>query len=334
VFSDLFSFFHTNGVKWRPKKGFRPSLVVVEENSDGENNPKPPLAKNEISICVRITFTSGNYTLIRVLQSNMSVSSTIIPGGSGESGGSGGNEGEHLLQVIKMLSIENAQLKKSLATMKNTNKELQDKQLQYHFHVEEIDNLKMLAAELRLENAALKIEKDLLIEKLDTFEARLHAVETRDEPKSVREAMRILERHICLASAPSTSQFKKKFYNFDKINTSKDLVVQARLKTELTRVGLSNDEIEMLGYLKDCGDFSAHCERPQLTFSEWEEFIQSPTIGSEVEDSETLEENAAKLRLLAALSSYIPVESNRHWKIEDPIEKPKAPVLKRLVGEK
>ena len=141
--------------------------------------------------------------------------------------------------------------------------------------------------------------------------------------------MRILERHICLASAPSKSQFKKKFYNFDKINTSKDLTVQASLEAELARVGLSNDEIGMLGYLKDCGDFSAHFERPQLTFLEWEEFIQSP-IGSEVDDSETLEENAAKLKLLTALSSYIPVESDGHWKIEDPIEKPKAPVFKEI----
>jgi hypothetical protein len=164
-----------------------------------------------------------------------------------------------------------------------------------------------------------KLGKDVLLTKLADLDSRMEKLEARYDSITIREVMRILERHICLASTLSKTKFKK-FYNIDKINKSNDTDLQARFQAEKLRIGLSNAHINMLDYLKHCGDLSAH---HYLTFDEWTDVIQLP-IDPEIDDSETADENKVRRELLLALSRYILVElDGGKWKIEDPCYTPR-----------
>jgi len=129
----------------------------------------------------------------------------------------------------------------------------------------EIVELKALVAELQEENVNLKSAVHKYEDIIQRHETRIELLESMANPITIREAMRILERCLCLEAAGSKNSFKKKFYNFDKIRLSGDLTTQSNLATVLTTRGLSLDHIDYLGYLKDCGDLKVHHEQPVLS---------------------------------------------------------------------
>jgi hypothetical protein len=139
--------------------------------------------------------------------------------------------------------------------------------------------------------------------------------------------MRMLERWICFEASGSKKKQFKKYYNFDKINISGDPSVQSALASILADRNLSIDHMDTLGYLKDCGDLSAH-NRPTMTVEEWKSsFVDHDEDQSTYDDEITVA--TIKKDLLAALAHYVPPPvDGSAWDIKDPVEKPaQKPVL-------
>eukprot|EP00604_Paraphysomonas_vestita_P002616 CAMPEP_0174818496 /NCGR_PEP_ID=MMETSP1107-20130205/1168_1 /TAXON_ID=36770 /ORGANISM="Paraphysomonas vestita, Strain GFlagA" /LENGTH=265 /DNA_ID=CAMNT_0016030385 /DNA_START=12 /DNA_END=806 /DNA_ORIENTATION=- len=203
----------------------------------------------------------------------------------------------HLLtEKIKLLDDGNELLKQQ-------NKELQD----------EIELLKQQNKELQDEIEALKQQNKELRDEIEALNTRVIALENRDVPITVREAMRILEAHICLEAAGSKRKCKDGHYNFEKIRNG-ETDVQTRLATIISRHGLTNNHINMIGYLKDNGDFSAHQNRPLLTPLELTNvLLEDETNETSSLDEEVVQENDIKKKLLQVLLSYNPCDENETW---------------------
>jgi hypothetical protein len=146
---------------------------------------------------------------------------------------------------------------------------------------------------------------------------RLSAVESRDNPITVREAMRVLETHICLDAAGSKSRYYK-YYNIARISQSKESKAQEDLTRVLTALNLTEEHLNMLAYLKDNGDIYTHYRRPMLSKAEW---ISMLTV-----DDDACSECAQEL--IKALEHYIPCPSDgKPWNITDPMNKEKGLLL-------
>lgn len=154
------------------------------------------------------------------------------------------------------------------------------------------------------------------------LEARVQTLLSRDAPITIREAMRILERWICYEASGSKTRFMKKYYNFDKINTTGDSAVRSDLAIVLAKLKLTSEHTDTLGYLKDCGDLSAH-NRPGagMTVEQWDS-----SIVDNDEDKSNYDDEIAvatlKKELLEALAYFVPPpDDGSVWVMEDPVEK-------------
>jgi hypothetical protein len=100
-------------------------------------------------------------------------------------------------------------------------------------------------------------EQNITIDGLDRISKehslRLSALESRDNLITVREAMRVLETHICLDAAGSKSRFYK-YFNIAKISQSNESKTQEDLTRVLTALNLTEGHLNILAYLKDNGD--------------------------------------------------------------------------------
>ena len=90
----------------------------------------------------------------------------------------------------------------------------------------------------------------------------------------------------------------------------------------MIELGLTEDRLDVLSYLKDLGDYSAHSTRPILTRNEWDKFI--------TDEDDEMSINSKKIELLNALQHFIPIKSpDEFWNIGDPVDKnKKIPTLK------
>lgn len=90
------------------------------------------------------------------------------------------------------------ELSNDVVKLTDKNGELHAKAISDHFLIEQNVNLSQIVEELRKENLLLKTENEMLRNKLNEYEKRISVLEARDEPITVREAVRILEAYICL----------------------------------------------------------------------------------------------------------------------------------------
>lgn len=163
----------------------------------------------------------------------------------------------------------------------------------------------------------------MLKEELASCEERITNLERREIPITVREAMRILERYICLESVGySKTSFSAKFYNIDQIGKSGDHKVIAKFNSVLHKLGLTEDHLAYLGGLKDYGDSVTHDNRPQVPKADWDNM--------HVYEDEEVEEDGTNISMLwkgliDALATYIPPpsEPSEPWVILDPVSKSK-----------
>ena len=133
---------------------------------------------------------------------------------------------------------------------------------------------------------------------------RLEAVEKRDKPIAVREAMRELEKRVCMEAAGSKSKAKALF-NFSRFDSHGDAADQARLKQVMARLSLSDDCVNALGFMKDLGDSATHDSRPSLPVSEWAGLLTAALRGSPFDGDAGIPE-----ALLRALQSYVPAPAD------------------------
>jgi hypothetical protein len=175
---------------------------------------------------------------------------------------------------------------------------------------------------------ALQDEIELLKQQHKELLDRVIALENRDVSMIVREAMRILEAHICLEAAGSKRKYIRGHYNFEKIRNG-ETDVQTRLATIMSDHGLTNDHLNMIDYLKDNSDFSAHHNRLLLTPLELTNILlEDETNETSSLDEEVVQENNIIKKLLQVLLSYSPCDDeNKTWNLQHPIHKQtKSPV--------
>ena len=239
---------------------------------------------------------------------------------------------DQLITLINSLNEQNASLIMALHGSNVANASLQSERAHFVAELAKLhevqynDYLKKVVVELQTENALLREEKVQLMARLSAVEERLATVEARDKSVSVREAMRMLERHICYVAAGSNNKFKT-FYCLAKI-TSEDTDVYGRLQDELKRLGLEKDHLVELSYLKDVGDFATHHQRPQMTYEDWKNEIEQSCMSSEIDEAE-LDELQNRMKLLDALWSYhTPDVDSGTVELRDPIVVPKVPKKK------
>ena len=176
-----------------------------------------------------------------------------------------------------------------------------------------IDALRKENELLRLKIVELEGKLGSVEKKLDCAMNRIDELEARDSPITVREAMRVLESYICLAIVGSKSKMKMgKLYNLTNINGEASL--KSKKLEVMTELGIEEKHLNMLAYLKDEGDNSAHDKRPVYTRIEWNTVI----IDAE-DDSE--EEKNVKLKLLHCLEHYIPPPTTGGWPLIGALEK-------------
>jgi hypothetical protein len=235
-------------------------------------------------------------------------------------------------------------LSKKNTTLIEKNSDLHSKATDAHLLAEQNEELKKSVELLQAENSLLKSENELLKNKLAEYEERIAVLEARDEPITIREAIRILESFICLeAVGNSKTKFKNGLYNFDAFSRYGDSANQSDLKDVLTKRGLTFDHCKVMAYLKDCGDFGAHASIPNLTKDEWfqvilgDEEAEASIFDNEKEKNELLAAASIKRTLLSVLEHYIPcpTSNDEFWNIKHPVAKPmKSPVLNLSAGAK
>lgn len=163
----------------------------------------------------------------------------------------------------------------------------------------------------------------MLKEKLASYEERISKLERRDTPITVHEAMRILERYICLESAGSKTMFLTKFFNIDRIKNSGDKTVIANFQIVLGKLRLTTDHLDYLSSLKDNGDFATHNNRPQMSKAEWYAIhMDDAMCNDEVDD---IDISMLWKGLIDSLATYIPPpdDPSEPWVILDPVAKSK-----------
>mmetsp|Transcript_14448 Transcript_14448/g.13051 ORF Transcript_14448/g.13051 Transcript_14448/m.13051 type:complete len:273 (+) Transcript_14448:89-907(+) len=244
---------------------------------------------------------------------------------------------EELKKLCQLLIIENNSLKLSLLNISGENKTLNEKLSSIlikantdHLIIEQNDSLKELVKQLQEENFNLKNDElrkqlDEQKELISSHENRIKALEDNNKPITIREAMRILERHICMEVAGSKNSFRKLF-NFEKIKICNDSTYKTKLEGIFQSLGLTEDHITLLHYLKDTGDYVVYVSRPVYTFDEWKN-LMTDLLSSDADDMD----NAAELAndLLDALKVYIPpTTSTEPWIINDPIGNVIKPIYK------
>ena len=175
----------------------------------------------------------------------------------------------------------------------------------------EVATLKTDIINLNTEIISLKTENS-------SFNDRLLAVESRDTPITIREAMRKLEGSICRDAAGSGTRYKT-YCNIKKINGASETGIQTALKQVLLARHLTSDHITALGFLKKCGDYQTHQQRPVLSKSLWPNLLETALC-------QGCDENEAKFNsqlaqgLFSALEYYNPCleQDDGPWLISGP----------------
>lgn len=92
---------------------------------------------------------------------------------------------------------------------------------------------------------------------------------------------------------------------------------------------LTEEDINLLHYLKDKGDFIVHHSRPSHSLDEWMNIMDTECKSTYISDADSDEIVRRGQNLISVLQRYIPMAlSSDPWIIEDPIQKAKLPVLK------
>ena len=175
----------------------------------------------------------------------------------------------------------------------------------------EVATLKTDIINLNTEIISLKTENS-------SFNDRLLAVESRDTPITIREAMRKLEGSICRDAAGSGTRYRT-YCNIKKINGASETGIQTALKQVLLARHLTSDHITALGFLKKCGDDQTHQQRPVLSKSLWPNLLETALC-------QGCDENEAKFNsqlaqgLFSALEYYNPCleQDDGPWLISGP----------------
>ena len=174
------------------------------------------------------------------------------------------------INQYQLIQIENQLIENKIEIniLREENERLKKKIIEMEYEI------KCLKSDLEVVKSTARIDKEALDAKIQITEEKLAVVNSRDSPITVREAMRILERNICIKATGSKRQYTK-YFNFELIKTSKNNLLINNFYAELKRVGLSEDHIEMIRFLKEIGNEAAHNQRPMLTVKEWELLIVS-----------------------------------------------------------
>ena len=226
---------------------------------------------------------------------------------------------DHVTQHMKIISLvsRNAEQDGMMETLDRRNTTLETDTAHLKVQVANIlaDNVSLRADNVYLSDRLLAVEGENILLRTDIVSLRadnvyltdrLSAVESRDTPITIREAMRKLERFLCLEAAGSKNRFRM-FYNINKINTSTEIQIQSDWNGVLQRRNLRAEHIVALEFLKDCGDEMTHDQRPALSKSLWSTLLQTALSEGEDEDESNLQLSQG---LLSALEHYIPCPSS------------------------
>jgi len=121
---------------------------------------------------------------------------------------------------------------------------------------------------LQKENERLTQLVDAMQKQIGEMESRIRVLESRDHPITVREAMRVLESHICIAICGSKRKAKNGLCTLKKVSQSADPTISNAYNRFMTDRGLSVEHQNLLAFLKDHDDEATHDKRPLLTASE------------------------------------------------------------------
>eukprot|EP00981_Chlorochromonas_danica_P002360 scaffold453_cov187-Ochromonas_danica.AAC.30 len=152
------------------------------------------------------------------------------------------------------------------------------------FHAVEEQNkqLRLLVDELKKENELLKVEKNQMVEDIKTMKMEIAELKLRDEPITVREAMRALEGSICYEACGSKAKYKK--LHFDE------------------------EHLDEIVFLKEQGNVACHRDRPAISFAGWKKLMEE---GAQEESEKSLRSD-----LLSALKGYFPIaDDDEPWRI-------------------
>ena len=253
-----------------------------------------------------------------------------------------------LLEESTQLKFTNHALLSKLDELQKDNSDLHDKinslhskATSDHLIVEQNEGLKKTVELLQNENEQLKKENSLLKAKLAEYENRISQLEARDKPITVREAMRILEHCICFeAVGKSKTKFAAGNYSFLAIAGNDDEKTKKALETAQQKYNITANHIKTMNFLKDCGDYTAHSDRPFLSRKEWKEVLLEGEDGddNDYEEAELASKvKAIKVDLLCVMEQFFPapVDDDVPWQIEDYTSKKtkKVPALKLVDGK-
>jgi hypothetical protein len=166
----------------------------------------------------------------------------------------------------------------------------------------QIDELKVEIAEQAtvIAKQAVKIEEQKV--QIIDLTNKVIALEKRDNPITVREAMTHLEKNIMFEILGSKKLVKRYGTIRDVLKETNPTIV-SYIANYFTDNHIDEDHMYHLLDLKENGNLSAHEYRPSLKRNEWNQFINS-TLGDPTEEEINMNNN-----LLNLLEKYSPVTS-------------------------
>ena len=133
-----------------------------------------------------------------------------------------------------------------------------------HLIAEQSSELRRNVALLQDQNEQLRKEIAELKAMSEEYDRRFTLLEARDKPITVREVIRILEHCICFeAVGKSFTKFRDGSFSFEAIAGNSDKNIKNSLLLTQQKYGITSKHINLMNYLKDCGDYKAHSDRPR-----------------------------------------------------------------------
>eukprot|EP01039_Chlorochromonas_danica_P002376 gene2376-2608_t len=221
---------------------------------------------------------------------------------------------EKLRAICKTLIIQNGTLMCENGVLHEKMKEYEAKQFSlmaelstFHAVEEQNKQLRLLVDELKKENELLKVEKNQMVEDIKTMKMEIAELKLRDEPITVREAMRALEGSICYEACGSKAKYKK-YFCFTKMSSCSDKDVVENYNRILNRLHFDEEHLDEIVFLKEQGNVACHRDRPAISFAGWKKLMEE---GAQEESEKSLRSD-----LLSALKGYFPIaDDDEPWRI-------------------
>jgi len=227
---------------------------------------------------------------------------------------------DKLNKKIEELIQENTDLRKRISEQNDKIDALENYIVNQDIKIEALeksnDSLQKEVTNQKTEIVALKknndsLQKEVTDQKTEIVALKddMNEMKTRDNPITIREAMTILEKHIMFEILKGS---KTKMRNIKSAhNLFNDNMFITECNDYMKKYGITQYHIDLIGDLKENGNYAVHANRPSIERSEWNNLIMQS-----LDDPNDSDDIKAVGDILNLFEKYSPAPQSGDWKLK------------------